>query len=429
MVRRWNCVILFVGFSLVTPADANAGGFQIRSHSAAGFGMSLAGVAAGGRLSYSYWNPATLADIDQFQLEGVASGVFPFISLSPSVATNNLIGALGGAPSGRTEIGKNAIVPASYVALPVGDRLTFGLSITSPFGLATKAPTSWAGQIYGRNSELLSINVNPMVAYRVSDSLSIGAGLQVQYFRAHLTQAAGIAPQAPAAAMKADGLGVGFNLGVQVRPWEGGAIGVGYRSAIAHDLDGHLEAMGLRLPATTRLITPDIVSVGMQQSVTSRFRVMGTVEWSNWSRLGIVPVYAANTSAVLTALPLRYRDGWLFAIGGEYDLSQNLTVRSGFGYEIAPMNDVSRDARMPETNQFILSVGLSYSYSSQLSFDLSYTQSLGLGRGRVSIGPGDPRFLGVPFDASSSLTVGILSVAAAYRFGGETVRSRPAIWK
>ena len=380
--------------------------------------MSLAGVAAGGQLSYSYWNPATLADIRRLQLEGVASGIFPSISLTPSVATNNVMGALGGVPSGRTQIGRNAIVPASYVAVPVGDNVTFGLAITSPFGLATKSPQNWAGQIYARNSELLSINANPMVAVRINDFLSIGGGLQIQYFRANLTQAEGIAVGAPTATMKADGVGVGMNLGVQLRPWNGGSIGIGYRSAITHDLDGHLEMQNMRLPASTRLVTPDIVSFGVRQELTGQARLMGTVEWTNWSRLGIVPVYAANTNAVLTALPLRYRDGWLFSIGGEYDVHRNLTVRGGIGYEISPLNDGNRDIRLPETDQFILSAGLSYRYDRRLSFDLGYTQAFGLGNGPVNIAPGDPRFLGLPFEASSRLAVSILSVAATYTFGG-----------
>jgi long-chain fatty acid transport protein len=407
--------LLLMSFAL-TVSDARAGSFQIRTHSAKGLGLSLAGVAAGGQLSYSYWNPATLSEINRWQAEGVASGVFPSISITPSAATNALVGMLGGVPSGKTEIGRTAIVPASYMAMPVGDRTTIGVSITSPFGLSTSSPWGWAGQIYSRESEILSVNINPMISYRINDMISIGGGLQFEYFRSYLTQAEGLGFNASSAVIKADDIGVGFNFGVQLRPWSGGTVGIGYRSAITHNLDGHLEAQGLPIPAEAKLATPDIVSFGLRQNLSSRTRLMGTVEWSNWSRLGTVPVYAAGTGAVLTNLPLRYRDGWLFAIGGEYDASESLTLRGGLGYEIAPMNDVSRDTRLPETNQFIVSAGLSYKYSSRLSFDLSYTHAIGLGDGPVTIGPADPRFLGLPFQASSSLGVGIVSIAATYGF-------------
>ena len=163
-------------------------------------------------------------------------------------------------------------------------------------------------------------------------------------------------------------------------------------------------------------MTPDMVSFGVRQNLNDWLRVMGTVEWTNWSRLGIVPIYLGNSANVLTTLPLRYRDGWLVSLGFEYDYSERLTLRSGVGYEIAPVDNVSRDVRMPETNQLITSAGVSYRYSSSLSFDLSYTHAFGLGDGRVSIGGTDPRFLGLPFEASSTLSIGIVSASASYTF-------------
>ena len=88
-------------------------------------------------------------------------------------------------------------MPASYIAYPLNDRVTLGLAINGAFGLATKAPDNWAGQVYSRNSEIFSLNVNPMASYRINDMISVGAGIQLEYFKARLTQAVGIAPDAP----------------------------------------------------------------------------------------------------------------------------------------------------------------------------------------------------------------------------------------
>lgn len=411
--------------TLVDIPQADAGAFQIRSHSARGFGMAVAGVAAGDQLSYSFWNPAALSAVEGIEVEGVVSGIFPSIELSPDATTNAIVGGAGGTPTSNVDIGTNALVPASFAAMRINDRLTAGLSVTSAFGLATEAPHNWAGQIYARDSEILSFNVNPMLAFQVNEILSLGAGVQVQYFEADLTQAAGLAPGVPSAELSADGVGVGFNLGVQLRPWEGTTFGLGFRSAISHDLEGDFTLAGAATPARTTLETPETISFGVEQVLTPRARLMGTVEWTNWSRIGTVPVYA-SAGPLITTLPLRYRDGWLFSVGGEYDATDRVTVRGGLGYEIAPMDDVSRDVRLPETDQLIMSAGMSYAYSERISFDLGLTYSIGLGDGPVTIVPGDPRFLGVPFQASSDLDVAIVSAGMSMKFGGTAA---PGVFK
>lgn len=401
---------------LATVIEAESGAFTIRSHSASGYGTVLAGVAAGGELSYAYWNPAVLSDIDALQVSGVASGIFPKFRVKPDPSTNALVGGLGGTPSSRVNVTPNAFVPATFVASPLTDRLTFGVATTSAFGLSTEAPTNWAGQVYSRDSEIFSMNVNPMVSYRVNERLSIGGGLQVQHFRADLSQAVSPAPGAPDLSLKASDTSVGFNLGVAWKPWEGTAIGLGYRSSVSHNLKGRLSMPGARIPVRTRMQTPDIASLGVRQDLTDRFRLLGTVEWNNWSRMGALPVIVAGTNAAATTLHMNYRDGWLYSLGAEYDMSDWLTIRAGAGYETSPVTDANRDTRLPEVDQFMLAAGFTYRHNERLSVDASFLHSFGLGSGRISIGPDDPRYVGIPFHGTSKVDVSVVSVGLNYRF-------------
>ncbi|HSI41112.1 MAG TPA: outer membrane protein transport protein [Xanthobacteraceae bacterium] len=419
-IRIGAALLLAAGWS----GGAQAGAFLIRDQSASGFGMALAGVAAGDDLSYSFWNPAALAHARGLEFEAVATGIWPSVSVSPDAATNALVGAIGGTPTGEVEIGRDALVPAGFIAYQLTDRLTVGLSLASPFGLATAAPDNWAGQVYSRNSEIHSVNAAPMLSYRINDMLSIGAGLQIQYFKVELSQAAAVTPGAPDIALDADDWGMGVTLGVQFQPWAGTTFGLGYRSSIRHDLEGSLALPGVSYPAQAVLDTPDVLSFGVRQDISESFRLFGTIEWDNWSRLGAVPATAPDGST-LTTLQLNYRDGWLYALGAEYDVSAVLTLRAGIGYEVAPLTDANRDTRFPEVDQLILSAGLTYKYSETVSFDLSYLHSQGLGDGTVNIAPGDPRFLGLPFQASSDLAIDIVSVALNVKFDvGPAVRTR-----
>jgi long-chain fatty acid transport protein len=414
--------LIFLGLGVFLPLgtviEAQAGAFTIRSQSAAGYGTVLAGVAAGGNLSYAYWNPAALADIDSLEISGVASGILPSFRVMPDAATNAIVAGLGGTPSGSVDVTPNAFVPATFFATPVNDRLTFGVATTSPFGLATKAPANWAGQVYSRDSEIFSLNVNPMVSYRISDRLSVGAGVQFQHFKADLTQAISPVPGAPDISLRASDLGVGFNLGIRFKPMKGTSIGLGYRSSISHSLKGRVAMPGARIPVRTRMETPDIVSLGIRQEVTDRFRLLGTVEWNHWSRMGQLPVQIAGTGATITTLHMNYRDGWLFSAGGEYDLSESITLRGGVGYETSPVTDANRDTRLPEVDQFMLAAGFTYRHNERLSVDASFLQSFGLGTGRIDIGPDDPRFVGLPFHGTSKVDVSVISVGLNYRFDG-----------
>ncbi|MDF2996410.1 MAG: rane protein aromatic hydrocarbon degradation [Xanthobacteraceae bacterium] len=416
-IRATAGVLLAAGLTAAAQPTAHAGAFLIRDQSAAGFGMAIAGVAAGDVLSYSFWNPAVLATVRDFEAESVVTGIFPSFDIYPSDATNAFQSAYGGTTTSSTDVGKAAVVPASFIAYPLNDRMTLGLAINSAFGLATSAPDNWAGQVYSRNSEIFSLNVTPMVSYRINGMISVGAGIQLEYFKARLTQAIGIEPDAPSAILKADDdLGVGFTLGVQINPWAGTTLGLGYRSSISHDVDGSLTIAGMSTPAETTLDTPDVVSLGIRQAITDRFRVLGTIEWDHWSRLGELPVTGPG-GVPLTSLKLDYRDGWLYSIGAEYDYSDVLTLRAGIGYEVAPLTTENRDTRLPETDQLILSAGVTYKYNDRITLDAAYLYSMGLGDGDIELTSGNPRYLGVPFEATSDLDVSIVSVALRMKLG------------
>ena len=61
-----------------------------------------------------------------------------------------------------------------------------GVALNAPFGLKTEYDAGWRGQLTALKSEIKTINVNPIVAYKVSDTVSIGGGVSVQKIDAEL---------------------------------------------------------------------------------------------------------------------------------------------------------------------------------------------------------------------------------------------------
>jgi long-chain fatty acid transport protein len=93
-------------------------------------------------------------------------------------------------PAGRQcgDAGDTAYVPNTYVVLPMG-RLALGLGIGAPFGLKTEYESDWLGRYQAIKSDIKTVNVNPSVAFKVNDMISIGAGINYQKIDAELTNA------------------------------------------------------------------------------------------------------------------------------------------------------------------------------------------------------------------------------------------------
>ncbi|MEI2383825.1 outer membrane protein transport protein [Breoghania sp. JC706] len=388
--------------------QALAGGFALREQSAYFQGMSFAGNAVGGdSISSMFWNPATLTNTIGLVSESHHTLIVPNSEITPdaSVAT----AAFG--PSG--DLANDAWIPASYTGYQIDENWYLGLSINTPFGLSTKSGPNWSGQIYARTSEVFSVNVTPTVAYKFNDMLSVGLGMQFQYFDVRLTSATGVAPGSATAGLTGDDIGYGFTAGVTLTPMKGTEIGIGYRSAVFHELDGVFSAAGTDLGITAKMATPDMVTLSAKQRITDSFRIMGTVEWTNWSRLK-EPAVVLDNGVQLRTLPFNYDDSWFFALGGEYDWNQDLTLRAGVAYEMSPIDEDIRSLRLPDSDRVWLSAGLSYKPMENLSLDLGYTYIFSADDVRVNIGPSHQDYAGLTYTGDVDSSVNIVSAAVRY---------------
>jgi long-chain fatty acid transport protein len=75
-------------------------------------------------------------------------------------------------------------------------------------------------------------------------------------------------------------------------------------------------------------------------------------------------------------LKFDYEDGWFFSAGGEFDVTSQVTLRAGVGYELSPIDDNSRTYRLPYNDGGSFAVGGSYRYSERLAFDLGYSLAI-----------------------------------------------------
>jgi len=357
-----------------TVTAAMAGGFAIREQSAEYQGASFAGNATGGQgLSSIFFNPATVTQHDGLVSEDNLALILPYSRAKDAGPAPGVISAFPN--SGN--VGEWAFVPASYYSYQVNDRVYFGLSINSPFGLATKADHYW-GSPHGRLSDIFNANATPMVGIKM-DNISFAFGVQVDYIEGRLTSAfyQGInAPVTIASRVKGDDWGVGFVAGVLVDITDRTQLGLGFRSGISHTLDGSLKTdapplLGRQASAKVPVDLPATATLSLRHQLTDEFTLLGSVEWADWSALQSLDIQALGTT--VSSQPFNWNDSWFFSVGGEWQATDALTLRTGFAYEDSPVPDSTRGPRLPDNNRYWVSVGASYKWNDWLTLHGAYS--------------------------------------------------------
>ncbi|MFC7474721.1 OmpP1/FadL family transporter [Dankookia sp. GCM10030260] len=385
--------------TLALAGQAGATGYELREHSAVGQGASFAGAAArDDDPSMMFFNPAAMSSLPGVQGAIVGSGIFPSAESTSGNATRNA--ALGGSRiTGSTggDIGLDAFVPAMHTTLQLAPDWHFGLSVTAPWGLVTKQAEDSIARYHALTSSLKTVNITPAVSWQVLPSLSIGAGLQIQYASARLSNAVdfgaiGAAQRIPGfvpgardgrSTVTGDNTAVGLTLGAQWQPLTNTRVGLAFRSAMFHTLEGDAQFQAVPFPislspsfantlAQAKLVTPETVTFGLRQRIDDRWTALAGLEWTNWSRFRDLTVTFDNGRAP-SVTEERWRDTVFASLGGEYRWNEDLTLRAGVAYDQTPVRDADRTPRIPDNDRYWLSAGASYQMNRNITLSAAYT--------------------------------------------------------
>jgi len=389
---RINKVALAVT-ALLAASQVNAAGFQASEHSASGLGRAFAGEAAIGDNAASLArNPALMATFDKAQLSVVGSYVSPDVDVE-SAAGN------------ADDIAPAIAVPGMYYIQPINDKFAAGLAIYSNYGIGTEYPDDYMAGAVAGTTNIVSVNFNPNISYRINEQLSLGAGVSFVYATAELKRNAGALSANPAvggnassnlAEMEGDGYGFGWNLGALYEINENNRIGISYKSKVKLELEG--EYTGMSTSAATRAAgnattdqktvdgeldvnLPSILEVSAYHKLTDKFAISYSWQYSTWSDFGDLVGEGADCtgiSAVRTggaAVPDQclikeedYENSSRYSVGAEYYLSEALTLRAGYAFdEQAGESTLS----IPDTDRSWYTAGLTYLATPVLSFDFA----------------------------------------------------------
>ena len=356
-------------------------------------GAAFAGVAGGTNdLSSMFWNPATLSLHDGTSVQGDIAAILPEADIDVTSSTRFTgAGFVSNGTRDSGNLGSLAAVPSLYMAHQVNDRFRIGLGVNSQYGLVNEANRGWSGEFHGVKSDLFSLNINPTASFDITDTLSVGVGLQVQYVDVTLNQESFIGGVVPGligvlnakGTATGDDWGYGITAGMVFKPTEYTRIGLGYRSHVKHTIRGNAElsTSGSGAPGTfadlgkitAKTTLPETVSLGVRQMLNEDWTILGTVEWTNWSRFEELRIVNVAGTVPDNVTEEDWNDGWFFSVGAEHKWNERLTLRGGLAYEISPVPDRTRTPRIPDNDRIWVALGGTYMASSNLSFSLGYT--------------------------------------------------------
>ena len=352
---------------------AIASGYGVFTQGASGLGQANAVVAHTTGPSSLYFNPALINDVPGRQVEIGTTGVYSDRDIDYT--------------GGGSENGDSAwnFPSTFYYTHQANDKLTSGIGIFFPFGLSNEWDDNYDGRYIATSAEMLTMNINPAVSYRITDRLSLAVGLDLVYLdteiKANINQAvagAGLPPELggpifeplPDVKQKfsGDGWGAGFNLGVLFKATDRVSIGAAYRSQVDIDIEGDISFNGVdpRMQllfrggnAESDIELPAQFTIGVATQITDALLIEVGARWEDWDVndkqvLDLQNPVLGETRIVQNR---NWHSTWSYRIGANYQINDSVALNCGYLYGQDAVPNETFEPIIPDSDAHLFTVG------------------------------------------------------------------------
>lgn len=362
--------VLVFTVALAGALPARAGGLYGNEFGTPEMGTAGAGAEASAldaSTAIPFYNPAGMTRLEGNQLIVAGGAIFPSVEFDLDPATT-FTGGDGGQAGGTVPI-----LTAAYVH-GFTDRFKFGVAMFAAAGAGLEYDPDWAGRKQSQTANIAAVSLSPTVAYRLTDWLSIGGGLNIMAGLLE-TEVEGLIGGSQ---IRIDGTDtqVSFNLSALIELDPRARVGLSYVSKTEFDFAGDVSRMpgDLTAPVNTTLTLPQAVRVGVHWDVTDRTALVGTVGWEDWSALEnqFVSVGEAGTAT----LPRNWEDTYRLGFGVHHRVGDAWLLRFGANYDDSPTRSRDRTVDLPVDEQIRVAAGFQNERSDRFGWgaELTYAE-------------------------------------------------------
>jgi long-chain fatty acid transport protein len=375
-------IIRLAAFGLsLSPLVALGNGLALPSQDAFATARGEAFVATADNPSAVYYNPAGLAQLTGTQLRSGIYGLYYDPTYQPPKGANN---------AGKTYDIKRKFAAApqfffssSLKAMPV----SAGLGVYAPYGGGISWPSDTGFRSVGTKSSLTYIRINPVVAMKLGEDFSIGAGVMVDYADIDLEQ--GLQPNMlPTNYFKFSGYGysVGYNIGVLWHPVEKLSLGATFRSQTGFTMNGSTAMEKLRniqataLPAKADFTFPLTVVAGLSYRPTPKWNLEFDADYTDWSSIGKVMIdqEKAPPPGIKRNVPvhLDWQGSWMYELGATRYFDNGWHASAGYTFDQCSVPNKYYTPLVADVDRHFFSLGAGRTGK---LFDFDITYQLGYG--------------------------------------------------
>jgi long-chain fatty acid transport protein len=395
---------LLVSAAVASPGIVCGLGIRLPDQDAFATARGEAFVATADNPSAIYYNPAGISQLDGQNVRVGVYGIYlkdKYEGPAGSFDTKNKIQA----------------APQVYYSGQLSNTpFTLGLGLYAPYGLGLEWPDNTSFRTLATRGNLNYLTLNPVLSWKVCDSLSIAAGPTINYANVDLRR--GITPL-PGNEFKLTGDDVtpGFTAGILWKPIEELSFGASYRSQTTMNFDGTATITGLspfidgRQDASAEFKFPQNVIVGVSYRPTPNWNLEFDADWTDWDRLNTVDVKQQFSGTV--PLVFNWNSSWFYEFGATRYFDEGWRVSGGYIFSENSVPTATFNPSVPDSDRHIFSIGLGKTYS-KFSWDATYQFAYGPTRTVTGSAPSFP--FGQSADGKYEFTSHALLVSLGYHF-------------
>jgi long-chain fatty acid transport protein len=286
-----------------------------------------------------------------------------------------------------------------FISWNVLNRLSIGLGGFSPYSTSIHWPINWPGEELNSISKVATFYLRPVVAWKVTDGLAIGAGLDIvwasQRWESEMYYLYNV--------IESNGTGIGFSVGILLKPSASFQLGgrdqhrvkveqegtyraqtspslrtwtnQGYTSSTYNNSSAALRSSGKGLALHPQnpmdvqgfynIIStqtyPSEAVFGLMWSPTKKLRVLADAQWTEWNTFDKAEFASKDQDDdAVHAINFDWRDTWNYKFGVEYFIKETISIRGGFAHHQSPSPNDTLTPIFPVMPRNILCFGVGY---------------------------------------------------------------------
>jgi len=370
MFKKFTIAVLG---TLLSASLAFGSGFSIYEQGGKATAMGGAFIGLADDNTAVFYNPAGITNLEGTNLTlGTAIIIPAFAFQGPTNVDENLY----------TKANDLIFPPTHFYAThQLTDDLTAGFGFYTLFGLGSDWDKDWVGRTHATVSHFQTFFLNPVLAYKLMDNLSIAAGYSFVIGSVSMEYSTYAQPTDTYVETKMEGstTGHGSNAGLQYKTMKGLSLGAVYRHNVQLDFeDGDLtfdipSSLNPAVDAIHAGLFPDtkgsagiklanLIGAGIAYDLTEDFTASFDwmqLGWSSYDELVIKfdePIAGSEESVAEKG----YEDSYSLRFGMEYRYTESLALRAGYCRDNHAVPDENVEPDLPEGDRHCFTVGIGY---------------------------------------------------------------------